>query len=120
MKFIRQFLYILVFTLLGELLQNIIPLPIPAAIYGIILLFIALLTGILKEEKVAETAQFLISLLPLLFVAPAVSILQHWHLIAPNVGTILLITVVSTYVVFTVSGLVTKKLLKHKEEDNHD
>ena len=67
MKYIGQFLYILLFTVLGEFLQAVIPLPIPAAIYGLVLLLIALMCGILKEEKVAETADFLISIMPILY-----------------------------------------------------
>ena len=72
MKYITQLLYILLFSGLGELLEKVIPLPIPAAIYGLILLLIALCTGLLKEEKVADAADFLIAIMPVLFVAPAV------------------------------------------------
>ena len=66
MKYVTQMLYILLFSGLGELLEHAIPLPIPAAIYGLVLLLIALSTGLLKEEKVADTADFLISVMPLL------------------------------------------------------
>lgn len=114
MKYIPQFLYILLFSLLGELLQEVIPLPIPAAIYGLVLLLIALATGLLKEEKVAEAADFLISVMPILFVAPAVKILQYWELVSPQLAAICIITAVSTWVVFAVSGLVTKWLQKRK------
>ena len=119
MKYLPQFLYILLFSLAGELLQALIPLPIPAAIYGIILLLLALSTGILKEEKVADASSFLISAMPLLFVAPVAKILVHWNLIAPNVAAIFVIVAVTTVLVFTVSGLVTK-WLQHKKEDDTD
>lgn len=120
MKYILQILYILLFSLAGEAFQTLIPLPIPAAIYGIVLLFAALATGILKEEKIAETAEFLISLMPVLFVAPAVKVLQYWELIAPNIAAILIITAVSTVLVFAVSGLVTKWLQSRKAGRFHD
>lgn len=116
MKYIPQVLYILLFSLLGELLQAVIPLPIPAAIYGLVLLLIALCTGILKEEKIADASSFLISVMPVLFVAPAVKILQFWGLIAPNLGAIIIITVVSTMAVFAVSGLVTRWFQRRKED----
>lgn len=115
MKYLLQFLYILLFSLAGEVLQALIPLPIPAAIYGIVLLFIALSTGLLKEEKIADTAQFLITVMPILFVAPAVQILQYWELISPNIAAICIITAVSTVLVFGVSGLVTKWIIRKKE-----
>ena len=112
MKYITQLLYILLFTGLGELLEAVIPLPVPAAIYGLVLMLIALCTGILKPEKIADTAHFLITVMPLLFVAPAVNILRYWNIIRSEVVAICVIMVVSTVVVFAVSGLVTKALLK--------
>ena len=110
MKYIKQLFWIALFSGIGELLQAVIPLPIPAAIYGLVLLLTALCTGLLKAEKIADTARFLIAIMPLLFVVPAVSILSHWDLIAPNVAAIVIITVLSTVIVFAVSGLVTKWL----------
>ena len=119
MKYISQVLYILLFSLLGELLQAIIPLPIPAAIYGIVLLLIALWTGLLKEEKISDAAGFMISIMPILFVTPAVKILQHWNLISSHLVQIIIIMVVSTFLVFAVSGWVTQ-LLRKKEEDEEN
>ena len=112
MKYIKQLLIILLFTMLGELLVYLLPLPIPAAIYGLVLLFLALCTGLLKPEHIAQTARFLIQMMSVLFVAPTVGILSHWGLIAPNLVPIAVIVVVSTVFVFAVSGLVTKALLK--------
>lgn len=117
MKYIGQFLYILLFSLLGEFLQAVIPLPIPAAIYGLVLLLIALMCGILKEEKVAETADFLISIMPILFVPPLAKILQYWNIISPQIAAIAIITVTTTVFIFAVSGLVTKWLQKKKRGD---
>ena len=69
MKYIKQLLYILAFCLAGQALQALIPLPIPAAIYGLVLLLIALCTGLLKPEAIADTAHYLISIMPMLFIA---------------------------------------------------
>ena len=115
MKYVKQLLIILLFTLLGELLAWLLPLPIPAAIYGLVLLLAALCTGLLKPEKIAETARFLIQSMSVLFVAPTVNILAYWGIIAPNLAAICTIVAVSTVVVFAVSGLVTKALLGRKE-----
>lgn len=112
MKYIKQLLLIGLFSLAGEALAALIPLPIPAAIYGLVLMLIALCTGVMKAEAIADTAHFAIAIMPLLFVAPAVNILQNWGLIAPQLVPICVITVVSTFVVFIVSGIVTQLLLK--------
>ena len=118
MKYLKQLLIILGFSLLGQLLHTLIPIPIPAAIYGLILLFIALCTGLLKQEHIAATADFLVGIMPVLFVAPAVNLLAYTHIIAPDLVPVVVITVVSTFVVFAVSGLVTQWLLK--KEENSD
>jgi len=114
MKYLSQFLYILLFSLLGELLEWLIPFPIPAAIYGLVLLLLALMTGIVKEKQVSEVSAFLISLLPVLFVPPLAKILLYWNLISPNLAAIAIICVVSTVFIFAISGLVTKWLQGRK------
>lgn len=118
MKYIKQVFIILAFCLLGELLAKIIPLPIPAAIYGLVGLFIALYTGLLKESAIAETANFLISGMGILFVAPAVNILAYYKLIAPALASICSIVIFTTFVVFVVAGLVTQALRKKEGKEN--
>ena len=115
MKYIKQVLIILGFTGLGEVLAHIIPFPIPAAIYGLVLMLIALGTGILKTGHVKESADFLISIMPVLYVPICVRILEYWGILSQNVAAILTITVVSTFLVFAVSGLVTQALIRRKE-----
>ena len=120
MKYLKQVLIILLFSLAGEALRAILPLPIPAAIYGLILMLIALCTGRLKPEHIAQTADFLISAMLLLFVTPAVKILKYWDIIAPDLMPICVIILVSTALVFSVSGFVAKFLLKKKGGETDD
>lgn len=119
MKYIVQVFLILLFSLLGELLAYVIPLPIPAAIYGLVLLLIALCLRLVKPRQIHETAHFLLTLLPLLLVAPAANIIKYWGIVKSNLLAIIVASVVSTFLVLIVSGLVTKRLLPKKggEED---
>jgi len=119
MKFIKQVLIILGFTALGEALAYLIPLPIPAAIYGLVLLLIVLGTGLLKTKQVKDASDFLISIMPILYVPICVRILEYWGVISQNAAAILTITVISTFLVFAVSGLVTQWLMKRKEGKRH-
>lgn len=112
MKYLKQVLIILAFTGLGEALAYLIPLPIPAAIYGLVLMLAALLTGLLKLRQVQESADFLISIMPVLYVPICVRILEYWGVISQNAAAILSLTVLSTFLVFAVSGLVTQALMK--------
>ena len=118
MKYLKQILIILAFTALGELLSYVIPFPIPAAIYGLVTLFIALLTGLVKVQMVKEVSSFLTSVLTVFFVAPAVRILEYWGVIGPFAAQIIAICVISTYLVFGISALVTQHLMKKGAKDN--
>ena len=118
MKYIKQLLIIILFSLAGEALASLIPLPVPAAIYGLVLLLVALMTGCLKAEAIADTARFGIGIMPILFVAPAVNILENWGVIAPNLIPIVVIMVLSTFIVFIVSGVITQLLLRKEGKEN--
>ena len=109
MKYLSQFLIILGFTLAGEALQRWIPLPIPAAVYGLLLLFAALCLGLVKVKWVKETGNFLASLLPLLFVGPTVGIAEQWELVAPKLLPILLLLLASTVLTFAIAGGITQR-----------
>lgn len=68
MKHLRQFLIILLFSFLGEGLKALLPLPVPASIYGLVLLFAALELGIIKLSAVEDAGKFLIEIMPVMFI----------------------------------------------------
>jgi holin-like protein len=112
MKYLSQFLIILGFTLAGEALQRLIPVSIPASVYGLALLFLALCLKIVKVEQVKDVGGFLTSILPVLFVGPTVGILEHWDLIRPQLLVIALLLVGSTVLTFGLSGSLTQWLTR--------
>lgn len=118
MKYLTQFLIILAFTLAGELLQRLVPLPIPASVYGLVLLFGALNTGLVKLEQVKDAGGFLISILPILFVSPAVGILDNWEAIRGALIPILALTLLSTVLTFGIAGRATQATMGKEEKPN--
>ena len=68
MKYIRQFVIILFISFIGEALKYVLPLPIPASIYGLVLMFVLLETKVLKVEAVQDAGQFLIEIMPMMFI----------------------------------------------------
>ena len=118
MKYLTQFLRILAFTLAGELLQRLVPLPIPASVYGLVLLFAALNTGLVKLEQVKDAGGFLISILPILFVSPAVGILDNWEAIRGTLIPILALTLLSTVLTFGIAGRATQAMMGKEEKTN--
>lgn len=117
MKHLYQFLIIIGFSFLGEFLNHLIPLPIPAAVYGLVLLFLALQLKLVKLSQIQPCGNWLISIMGILFVAPTVNLLSSWEQIAPHLLPIATIMVVTTVLVFAVSGLVTRLFTKKEESD---
>lgn len=111
MDYILQFARILGFCLAGEALHHWLPLPIPASIYGLVLLFLALETGLLKPERVKQASAFLIAVFPVMFVPGTVGVMELWDVMARLLLPILLAVFVVTAVVFAVTGHVTQALL---------
>lgn len=115
MKYLKQFSIILIISFIGEVLNRLIPLPIPASIYGIIILFIGLQSKLIPLSAVKETGDFLIEIMPVMFVPPAVGLLEAWHVIEPSWPQYITITLVSTFAVMIVSGRITQAFLRYKK-----
>ena len=117
MKYLKQVAVILLFSFLGELCRYLIPLPVPASIYGMVLLFAALSLKIVKLEQVRDAGGYLTSILPILFVAPLVSLMDYWHLLRENLLPLAVIAAVTTVTTFGAAGLVTKWMRGGKKND---
>ena len=112
MKYIKQFILILAISFAGELLKYLLPLPVPASIYGLVILFILLETGILKLDAVKETSVFLIEIMPLMFIPAGVGLMESWGDLNSMLLEVVVIILVSTVLVMGVSGKVTELVLK--------
>lgn len=118
MKFVRQFLIILLVSLIGEVLHGMIPLPIPASIYGLVLMFAGLQMKIIPIEKVCEAGEFMIEIMPLMFVPAGVGLIVSWGQLKAVFVPVVVITFVTTVVVMAVTGRVTQFVLKKEEKKN--
>ena len=120
MKYLRQLLIILIFSFIGEVLHSLIPIQVPASIYGLVLLFIALLTGIIQLPQVKEAAKYLIEIMPLMFIPAGVGLLESWGDLKSILIPVLILLVASTILVMGVSGKVTQGIIqrsKRKESE---
>lgn len=122
MKYVKQFFLILLISFLGEVLKEMIPLPIPASIYGMALLLLGLLSGIIKLEHVRETGKFLIEIMPVMFIPAGVGLMDSWGVLKPLLVPVLAITVVSLISVMAVSGRAAQAVIRRgqKKEKNDD
>lgn len=111
MRYIKQFGIILTFAFIGEVLNVILPLPIPASIYGIVLLFMSLCLKIVPLEAVKDTGKFLVEIMPVMFIPAATGLLNSWDIIKPSLTSYAIITLISTIVVMGVTGRITQAIL---------
>lgn len=116
MKYIKQFLIILLISFIGELMNYYIPLPVPASIYGMIILFLCLSTGIIKLSDVKDAGKFLIEIMPLMFIPAGVGLIDSWGVLRPLLLPVTVITAVSLLLVFGVSGRVAQRVIRHGEK----
>ena len=116
MKYAKQFIIILLISLVGEILNRVIPLQVPASIYGLVILFICLKTKLIKLSSIREAGKFFIETLPILFVAPGVAIIGAMDEFKKYWWQLLIITVISTLAVFFISGHVTQLIIRLSEK----
>lgn len=114
MKFLRQFMIILLLSFLGEVLKMFIQLPIPASVYGLVLMLLCLVTGILKTSQVKEAAFFLIEIMPVMFIPAAAGLIDSWKVLQPLLLPILVITVVITIFVMVVTGKIAQMIAQKR------
>ena len=115
MKFLIQFMIIIAFSFLGELLHYILPLPIPASIYGIVLLFVALELKWVKVKDIRETSSSLIAVMPVMFIPAAVGLIDSWKSIGNSWLEYIIVTVLTTFVVMGVSGWITQFVIQRNK-----
>lgn len=114
MKFLRQFMIILLLSFLGEVLKMFIPLPIPASVYGLVLMLVCLMTGVLKTSQVKDAAFFLIEIMPVMFIPAAAGLIDSWKVLQPLLLPILVITVVITVFVMVIAGKVAQMIAQKR------
>ena len=113
MKILRQFVIILLISFLGELLKAALPLPVPASVWGLILMLAAL---VLKLSQVSDAAVFLIEIMPVMFIPAGVGLLNAWGVLKPVWIPISVITVVTTVLVMAVTAKVTQTVIHNSKK----
>ena len=116
MRLLKQFLIIIAFSFAGEGLHAILPLPIPASIYGIVLLFTALEMKWVKVSDIDKTCAFLIEIMPIMFIPAAVGLLKSWDVVKGSIVAYAVVTVVTTIVVMYAAGAVSQAIIRRSKK----
>ena len=115
MKLFYEFGIILFVTFLGEALHAVLPLPIPASIYGLLLMLLALCTRLVKLERVKRASDFLISIMPPMFIPAAVGLVAVWGELSRVLVPVSVITVLTTVLVMAVTGRTAQAVIRRKK-----
>lgn len=111
MKYLRQILIIGSVTFAGEMLHILIPLPVPASVYGMALLFLCLCLRVVKEEQIAETAEWLLAVMPVMFIGPGVGIIDHYTSISDSILPFAAVVLLTTVLVMGITGATVQSVM---------
>ncbi len=117
MRYMKQFGIILAVTCVGDFLNFALPLPIPGSIYGLVIMLILLITGVIKIYQVKDSAEFLIDIMPMMFIPAAVGLLVAWGDLRPVLLPVLVTTVASTVIVMAVTGRVSQAVMRFRKRE---
>ena len=120
-KLLRQFLVIMAVSFVGEILHAVLPLPIPASIYGLVLMLALLMTGALKLDAVEDAGKFMIEIMPVMFIPAGVGLMSSFSVLRPVLVPVCVITLVTVITVMVVTGRCSQWIIrreKRKEEKN--
>ena len=112
MKYMKQAGIIATISFIGELLHFFVPLPIPASVYGMVILFVFLCLKIIKLSQVEDVANRLLSVMPIFFIAPSVGLINSFDSVKGQVLPLLFICFISTVVVTVLTGLIAQGIIR--------
>lgn len=121
MKHLSQITLIATVSFAGELLHYLLPLPVPGSIYGLVLMLLLLMTRVIRVDQVKTVGDWLISLMPVMFVGPTVGLMSSYDSYKDFLIPVFAISLVTTVITMAASGLTAQGLIRlhEKKEVNH-
>lgn len=104
MKIIKQFGIIFSICFISTVIEKLLPFAFPASVIGMILLFICLLTGILKVDHIREKSDFLLSNMAFFFIPAGVNVINYLDILKANWLPLLVICTLTTIITFAATA----------------
>ena len=120
MKYIFQLTIIFGISFVGELLNALLPLPVPASVYGLVILFLLLCTQIIKLEQVETVSEYLMAIMPIFFIEPTVGIMKSYGLVKGNILPLFVACFLSFGAVIAVTGLVSQMMIRMQKKSKNN
>ena len=116
MKFLQQMSVIFAIYLISVLVSNLLPVAFPGSVIGMILLFLLLLSGILKPRQVEEAGDFLVKNMAFLFVPTVVGIVEYIPVLMDHLLPFLVIIVVTTVLTFAAAAWTVTAVIRLQQK----
>lgn len=116
MNYIFQLAIILGVSFAGELLNTLLPLPVPASVYGLIIMFLLLCTKIVKLEQVEKVSEYLMTIMPLFFIEPTVGIMNSYDLVKGKIIPLFIACFLSFAAVVVITGSVSQGIMRYRQK----
>lgn len=116
MKYVRQLAIILSISFAAELMEALIPIPVAASIYGLVLMLAGLMTKVIPLKAVEGAADFLVEVMPVLFIPPTVGIMTSVEALKEMLIPLTVISVVSTVLIMVVTGRVSQDIIRKSSQ----
>lgn len=124
MKYMMQIGIIATISFIAELLHFFLPFPIPASVYGMVILFVLLCLKVIKLPQVENVADWMLSVMPIFFITPSVGLIKSFDSIKGQVIPLVFICFISTVIVTALTGLAAQGIIrlqkKRKEGKKHE
>lgn len=116
MKHLKAIVIFFGITMAGEFLNTILPLPVPAGVYGLFILLFCLCAGVVKLEVVSGVGDFLLDVMPLMFIPAAVGLMDSFEELRSILLPVFIISVLSTLFVMAVTGRTAQFMIRRKRK----
>lgn len=114
-SFLQQAFIFALIMLLANGLALIMPIPVPASVIGMVLLFVGLCTKIIKLEQVEELSNSLSRVITFLFVPSGISLINSLDIMQQYGLQILFVILVATLALLASTGWTGAFLLHIKD-----
>lgn len=119
MPVIVQIFVIFAVCTLGVGLAALMPIAFPASVMSMLLLLVLMVTKVMKPKTIQQTGNFLLDNMPMFFIPVCVSVIEYWDVVANSIWSIVLISFLTTPLVFFVTGHVAQlaiRIIRRRKE----
>ncbi|HDB3885022.1 TPA: antiholin-like murein hydrolase modulator LrgA [Staphylococcus aureus] len=110
--FFHQVIVIALVLFVSKIIESFMPIPMPASVIGLVLLFVLLCTGAVKLGEVEKVETTLTNNIGLLFVPAGISVVNSLGVISQAPFLIIGLIIVSTILLLICTGYVTQIIMK--------